>query len=155
MLKAETLILLRQGYGATRTQKPGRKDQSLSVAGINDPKGEKGEGAAGQIRDNVDPNLGEAYQLHHANAHGYRRVEGAPGDGANGECADHHGHADSQPVEGVVRRAFGSGDVEHNESERKSEDKLCYERCGNIRNLHRSAALAAKEDGDKGGNHAG
>src|SRR5438876_11870144 len=60
-LKAETLILLRQGYGATGTQKPGRKDQSLFVAGIKDPKGEGGDCSAGQVRDNVDPNLGEAY----------------------------------------------------------------------------------------------
>ena len=131
------------------------KDQSLFVAGINDPKGEGGDGSAGQIRDNVDPNLGEVYQLHHAGAHGHGRVERAAGDGADRECADHHGHADGQPVEGVVRRAFGRGDVEHNESERKSEDKLRDERCRNIRNLHRSAALAAKEDGDKGGNHTG
>ena len=131
------------------------KDQSLFVAGINDLESEGGNGSADQIRDNVDPNLGELYQLHHARAHGYGRVEGAAGDGADGECADHHGHTDGQPVEGVVRRAFGSGDVEHNESERKSEDKLRYERCGNIRNLHWSAALAAKEDGDKAGNHAG
>src|SRR5438445_11842789 len=83
------------------------KDQSLFVAGINDLEGEGGDGAAGQVRDDVDPNLGEVYQLHHADPHGYRRVEGAPGDGADGECADHHGHTDGQPVERVVRRAFG------------------------------------------------
>jgi len=53
--------------------------------------------------------------------------------------------ADGQPVEGVVRRAFGRGDVEHNKGKRESEDKLGDERCRNIRNLHRSAALAARK----------
>src|SRR5260370_24420481 len=118
------------------------KDQSLFVAGINDLESEGGNGSADQIRDNVDPNLGELYQLHHARAHGYGRVEGAAGDGADGECADHHGHTDGQPVEGGVRRAFGSGDVERNESERKKDNKHRCEGWGNIRNLHWRAALA-------------
>src|SRR5260370_1350269 len=123
------------------------KDQSLFIAGINDLESEGGNGSAGQIRDNVDPNLGEVYQLHHARAHGYGRVEGAAGNGADGECANHHGHTDGQPVERVVRRALGRGDVEHNKSERKSEDKLRYQGCGKIRNLHWCAALAATQDG--------
>jgi hypothetical protein len=131
------------------------KDQSLFIAGINDLESEGGNGSAGQIRDKVDPNLGEVYQLHHARAHGHGRVEGAAGNGADGECANHHGHTDGQPVEGVVRRALGRGDVEHNKSERKSEDKLGYQGCGNIHNLHWSAALAAKEDGHQRGDHTG
>src|SRR5229473_2275183 len=118
--------------GSVESEKGEAKDQSLFVAGINDLESEGGNSSADQIRDDVDPNLGELYQLHHARAHGYGRVEGAAGDGADGECADHHGHTDGQPVEGIVRRAFGSGDVEHNESERKSEDKLCYQRRGHI-----------------------
>src|ERR1700680_831528 len=129
------------------------KDQSLFIAGINDLESEGGNGSAGQIRDNVDPNLGEVYQLHHARAHGYGRVKGAAGNGADGECANHDGHTDGQPVEGVVRRALGRGDIEHDKSERKSEDKLRYQGCGNIRNLHRSAALAAKEDGHQRGDY--
>ena len=92
----------------------------------------------------MDPNLGEVYQLHHADPHGYGRIEGAARNGADRECADHHGHTDGQPVKGVVRRAFGRSDVEHNKGERKCEEKLRDERRGaygaRTRNLRRDRA---------------
>ncbi len=141
--------------GSVESEKGEAKDQSLFVAGINDLESEGGDGSADQIRDNVDPNLGQVYQLHHADAHGYCRIERPARNGANRECTDHHGHTDGQPVKGVVRCAFGRSDVEHNKGERKCEEKLRDERRGNIRDFHRSAALAAKKDGDQGGDHAG
>src|SRR6266436_9232232 len=72
--------------GSVESEKGEAKDQSLFVAGINDLESEGGDGSADQIRDNVDPNLGQVYQLHHADAHGYCRIERPARNGANREC---------------------------------------------------------------------
>src|SRR5260370_6843925 len=104
--------------GSGESEKGEAKDQSLFVAGINDLESEGGDGSADQIRDNVDPNLGQVYQLHHADAHGYCRIERPARNGANRECTDHHGHTDVQPVKGVVRWPFGRTYAAYNNTDR-------------------------------------
>ena len=108
-----------------------------------------GNGSAGQVSEDMDPDLGEGHKFHDAQSYGNRWVERAAGKATYGEGASHDGHADGQPVERVVGRAFGRGDIEHDKSEGEGEEKLRHECHGNALDFHRGAALAAEKDGDQ------
>src|SRR5438034_11325558 len=91
--------------------------QLLSVFRIESFEREGGNGCSDELRDEVDPDLRKAHELHYARAYRHGGVERATRDAAHGESAHHHGHADGQPVERIVRRALGRSNIEHNKSE--------------------------------------
>ena len=75
---------------------------SLSIVRVEKLERERGDQGADQVRHNVNPDLREINQFHHANRDRHGRIESAAGNGANGKCSHHHGETDGDCAVDVV-----------------------------------------------------
>lgn len=121
--------------------------------------GERGDGATGEVGDEVDRELGEFFEAHDVDAETDGGVEGAARNAPDGDRADEDSETDREAVEGVVERAFGRGGVQDDPGERESEEKLDQERgAGGVRSGTESGFAGEGDDhqrGDEAGEELG